>query len=74
MSELLTSKHKTEILTRLIDKLVRFIARLEETVLIDETIYSDNRFWLKEYLASFAFTDEQKDLILKLLDSIVDNA
>ena len=74
MSELLTSKHKTEILTRLIDKLVRFISRLEETVLIDETIYSDNRFWLKEYLHQFAFTDEQKDLILKLLDSIVDNA
>ena len=74
MSELLTSKHKTEILTRLIDKLVRFISRLEETVLIDETIYSDNRFWLKEYLHHFAFTDEQKDLILKLLDSIVDNA
>ena len=64
----------TDILQALIDKLMRFIFRFEETILADETIYDNNKEWIKGYIESFEVNDELPDIIMKLLQNISDNA
>ena len=57
-----------------IDKLIKFICRAEEAILIDETLFSDNQQMIKAYIESHIFDEELVNIIMQLLEKISLNA